>query len=159
VVRGDKCRDSSGAGSGSRLSDAWRGVPGLPGAELAICDTYVRDAYRQGCSVRDACDAWYSGAYLLETVPSVLYILMRHGDDLEDAIVHAINDTVDNDTIEAIVGAAVGALHGEVAIPQRWLAKLSGRTTEQVEGKIWALLDQARCMWWTSGQLPDGDRA
>ena len=37
----------------------------------------------------EACDDWYSGAYLLETVPSVLYILMRHAHDPEEAIVRA----------------------------------------------------------------------
>jgi len=55
----------------------------------------------------DTCNGWYSGSYLLETVPSVLYILMRHGDDPQEAIVRAVNDTN-----SAIAGAAVGALHG-----------------------------------------------
>jgi ADP-ribosylglycohydrolase len=43
-------------------------------------------------------------------VPTVIYILMRHGHDPEEAIVRAVNDTKDNDTVAAIVGAAVGAL-------------------------------------------------
>ena len=43
----------------------------------------------------------------METVPSVLYILMRHGDDPEQAIIRAATDTYDNDTIATIVGAAV----------------------------------------------------
>jgi len=38
------------------------------------------------------------GAFLLETVPSVIYILMRHGNDPEESIVRAVNDTKDNDT-------------------------------------------------------------
>ena len=38
---------------------------------------------------------------------------------LEEAIVRAVNDTRDNDTIAAIVGAAVGALHGKSALPDR----------------------------------------
>jgi hypothetical protein len=37
----------------------------------------------------EACNGWYSGAFLLETVPSVLYILERHGNDPEDAITRA----------------------------------------------------------------------
>ena len=41
----------------------------------------VRWAWDAKLAVREACDAWYSGAYLLETLPSVLYILMRHGHD------------------------------------------------------------------------------
>jgi ADP-ribosylglycohydrolase len=55
---------------------------------------------------------WYSGAFLLETVPSVLYILERHGNDPEEAIIRAVNDTRDNKTVAAIVGAAVEAPHG-----------------------------------------------
>ncbi|HXH25319.1 MAG TPA: ADP-ribosylglycohydrolase family protein [Vicinamibacterales bacterium] len=51
-----------------------------------------------------------SRAYLVETVPCAVYILMRYGQDPEEAIVRAVNDTVDNDTTAAIVGAAVGAL-------------------------------------------------
>jgi ADP-ribosylglycohydrolase len=55
----------------------------------------VSQAYEMGLSVEEACNTWYSGAYLLETVPSVIYILMKHGDNLEEAIVRAVNDTKD----------------------------------------------------------------
>ena len=95
----------------------------------------------------DACNQWYSGAYLLETMPSVIYILMRHGHDPEEAIVRAVNDTKDNDTIAAIVGAAVGALHGRDAIPERWVANLSGRTTDRDDGRIFELIREARSRW------------
>jgi ADP-ribosyl-[dinitrogen reductase] hydrolase len=103
----------------------------------------VTDAYSRSLSVKEACSWWYSGAYLLETVPSVIYILMRHADDLEQAIVRAVNDTKDNDTIAAIVGAAVGALHGKQAIPKRWIQNLSGRTNERNDGKVFDLMQMA----------------
>lgn len=48
-----------------------------------------------------------------------------------------MNDTRDNDTVAAIVGAAVGALHGKSALPARWIRNLLGRTNEK-------LIDQAR---------------
>jgi ADP-ribosylglycohydrolase len=108
----------------------------------------VGEAHRRGLTVVEACDQWYSGAFLLETVPSVLFILMRHGNDLEEAIVRAVNDTKDNDTIAAIVGAAVGALHGKRRIPDRWLSNLSGRTGENDDGKVFHLLEEARRLWW-----------
>jgi ADP-ribosyl-[dinitrogen reductase] hydrolase len=108
----------------------------------------VGEAYRQGLSVLDACNHWYSGAFLLETVPSVILILMRHGESFEEAIIRAVNDTKDNDTMGAIVGAAMGALHGKDKIPGEWIAKLSGRTTETDDGKIFALLGEARRLWW-----------
>jgi ADP-ribosyl-[dinitrogen reductase] hydrolase len=108
----------------------------------------VRNAYDQGLSVLEAAKEWYSGAYLLETIPSVIYILMRHGHNLEEAIIRAVNDTKDNDTIAAIVGAAVGALHGKKAIPKRWIRDLSSRTTDRDGGRIFELLNEAKSLWW-----------
>lgn len=111
-------------------------------------DGRVRDAYRRGLSTLEACESWGSGAYLMETVPSVLYILMRHGHDPEEAIVRAVNDTYDNDTVGAVVGAAVGALHGRRALPERWIRGLSGRTAESDDGRVFSLLAEARQLWW-----------
>lgn len=104
----------------------------------------VSRASQSNISTVDACNTWYSGAFLLETVPSVLYILMRHAHDPEEAIIRAVNDTKDNDTIAAIVGAAVGALHGKNALPHRWINNLSGRTTLEDDGKVLELIEQAK---------------
>ena len=65
----------------------------------------------------EACDEWRSCAHWLEAVPSVLSILMRHGAGPEEALVRAVNHAKDNDTVAAIVGAAVGALHGASGLP------------------------------------------
>jgi ADP-ribosylglycohydrolase len=105
-------------------------------------------ANEQNLSVVEACNAWYSGAFLLETLPSVIYILMRHGHNPEEAIARAVNDTKDNDTIAAIIGAAVGALHGKKAIPKRWIENLSGRTTNSDDGRIFELIEEARKAFW-----------
>jgi ADP-ribosylglycohydrolase len=86
----------------------------------------VRWAQERNLPVLEACQSWHSGAYLLES------------------IVRAVNDTKDNDTIAAIVGAAARALHGKSAIPQRWIDALSGRTTDSDNGKIFALISRAR---------------
>ena len=104
-------------------------------------------AWNNQLSVRQAGDIWYSGAFLLETMPTVLYILMRHGNDPVEAIVRAVNDTKDNDTIAAIVGAAAGALHGKAALPERWVKNLSGRTTDSDDGRVFELLALARERW------------
>jgi len=90
-----------------------------------------------------------------KTVPTVLYLLMRHGRDPEEAIVRAVNDTKDNDTIAAIVGAAVGALHGAGALPARWRDGLLGRTTADDDGRVFELLD--RVGEWTRSQSVGGD--
>ena len=111
-------------------------------------DQALRWAEAENLSVQQACDAWHSGAYVLETVPSVLWTLMRHAHDPEEAIVRAVNDTWDNDTTGAIVGAVVGALHGSRAIPPRWIQNLVGRTGDSDDGRVPELIRQARkCFW------------
>jgi ADP-ribosylglycohydrolase len=124
--------------------------PDYQGSLWRFVEEKVPAAFEQGLSTLEACESWYSGAYLLETVPCVLYILMRHGDDPETAMVRAINDTRDNDTIAAIVGAAVGALHRREALPDRWVEKLTGRTTDSDDGRVFELIEEARERWWES---------
>ena len=121
---------------------------GFRGALWQLLEQAVMSAHRNRLSTAEACNQWHSGAYLLETVPSAIYILMRHGHDPEEAIIRAVNDTWDNDTVAAIVGAAVGALHGRHGLPERWIRGLSGRTKEGDEGRIFELLKQARQQWW-----------
>ena len=41
----------------------------------------------QNLTVLQACNLWHSGAFLMETVPCVLYILMKHGNNAEEAII------------------------------------------------------------------------
>ncbi|HKG90473.1 MAG TPA: DUF6569 family protein [Gemmatimonadaceae bacterium] len=120
---------------------------GYAGPLWRFVDTRVRDALRAGLPSRHACDGWYSGAYLLETVPSALYILAQYAHDPEEAIVRAVNDTRDNDTVAAIVGAAVGALHGRSGLPPRWADGLLGRTGASDDGRVFALIDEARVRW------------
>jgi ADP-ribosyl-[dinitrogen reductase] hydrolase len=129
---------AEGAGYRSRVpGDGFRG---------GLCDRVeqeVLSAMTAGTSVLEAAERWHSGAYLLETVPCALLILARHGDDPEEAIVRAVNDTKDNDTVAALVGAAVGALHGEAALPTRWRERLLGRTREEDDGHVQELTDRA----------------
>lgn len=120
---------------------------GYEGTLSRVVYTQTRWAYRRGLPARDACETWYSGAFLVESMPSALYILMRHSDDPEEAIVRAVNDTRDNDTIAALVGAAAGALHGRRGLPARWIDNLLGRTGPDDDGAVFHLLDAARRLW------------
>lgn len=86
---------------------ATRGAPvEFNGTLTGLVKQHVIPAYAARESVVTACGRWYSGAYCLETVPSVLFILARFGHDPERAILEAVNNTKDNDTVAAIVGAA-----------------------------------------------------
>ena len=125
TARGGKFKDQNG-----RFSD--------------LVERWLADAHARGLDTLTACNEWHSGAYLLETVPCVLYILSRHAHDPEEAMVRAVNDTRDNDTVAAIVGAAVGALHGASKLPGRWRADLLGRTAASDDGRVHGLIEQAR---------------
>lgn len=133
--------------------------PGLPyqGSLWRFVDQEVRQAIKQNWSTLEACERWHSGAYLLETMPCVLYILARYGDNPEEAIVRAVNDTRDNDTIAAIVGAAVGALHGRAGLPGRWISSLLGRTTADDDWHIFELIESAKETFWHAGPLLTSD--
>lgn len=106
----------------------------------------VSEALRKGMTVSEACNWWGSGSNLFETVPSVIYILATHAENPEQAMIRAVNDTKDNDTIAAIVGAAIGALHGTRSFPERWVHGLSGRTRAGTNdsGEIFKLILAAR---------------
>ena len=58
--------------------------------------------------------------------------------------------TKDNDTVAAIVGSAVGALHGRNGLPARWIENLLGRTTDSDDGRVFELLEAARVKWWST---------
>ena len=130
--------------TGQQYSPRGGWYTGQAGTFSQLVARRIDDACDRGWSVPDACDAFYSGAYVLETLPCVIYLLMRCAHDPEEAIVRAVNDTYDNDTVAAIVGAAVGALHGLDALPRRWRDGLTGRTGADDAGRMFEILDQAR---------------
>lgn len=113
--------------------------PGFNGTLSEMIRAHLIPALEQDLSVLDACTRWHSGAYLLETVPCVLYILAKLGHDPEAAILAAVNDTKDNDTIAAIVGTAVGALHGLSKFPPAWHEGLIGRLGSHDDGRVMQL--------------------
>lgn len=129
--------------TGSLYEPRSNAVSGFSGSLCDFLEQELPTAYRQGKSVREACDRWYSGAYLLETVPAALLILTNYGQDPQEAVVRAVNDTKDNDTIAAVVGAAVGALHGKQNLPQRWISNLLGRTALNDDGRVFKLIEKA----------------
>jgi ADP-ribosyl-[dinitrogen reductase] hydrolase len=119
-------------------------MPGLTyrGSIANFVQQEVGRALASNWTVEQAGKTWGSGAYLLETLPSALYILARYSGDPEQAILRAVNDTRDNDSIAAIVGAAVGALHGKSALPERWISGLLGRT-KRAQRRARLLADRA----------------
>ena len=108
----------------------------------------VNQAWDENWTTLQASNTWGSGAYLLETIPNVLLNLMKYSRDPEQAIIRAVNDTRDNDTVAAIVGAAIGALHGKSSLPERWIKGLLGRTNASNDGHIFDLIQQVKQKFW-----------
>jgi len=53
-------------------------------------------------------------------VASALWAFLRYGTKAEECVIHAVNFGGDTDTVGAMAGALVGALHGASWIPARW---------------------------------------
>ncbi|MBL0939022.1 MAG: ADP-ribosylglycohydrolase family protein [Gemmatimonadaceae bacterium] len=113
------------------------------GSLSGFLDIHVRDALKRKRTVRDTGAEWNSGAFLLETVPAVMHIVSQHGHDPHEAMLVAVNDTRDNDTIAAIVGAAMGAAHGTAWMPAPWTEQLLGRITGDDDGRLFDVVDAA----------------
>jgi ADP-ribosyl-[dinitrogen reductase] hydrolase len=126
------------------IAYAPRGAAAVQAPTWRAAQIDVRRALDGGLPTLTALNRWHSGAYLLETVPCVLLLLARYADDPEEAVVRAVNDTKDNDTIAAIVGAAMGALYGTAAWPRRWVDGLTGTLQGGDEGAVQHLIARAK---------------
>ncbi len=80
-----------------------------------------------GRSADEAFDHFFNGAFVLETTPIVLWLLLTYADDPEEGLVAAVMGGRDADTTAAILGNLLGALHGDGALPARWLGDLEDR--------------------------------
>jgi len=69
------------------------------------------------------------------SVPTAIYCFLGHPDNLEEAIVHAVNLGGDTDTIAAMAGAAAGARNGGGAIPGRWISNMENDDPKGNNGK------------------------
>ncbi len=70
------------------------------------------DARQRGLTAAQAMREWGSGPYLLELVPSMLYVLERHAANPAEALRQATRGPLDPSSLGALVGASMGALHG-----------------------------------------------
>jgi ADP-ribosyl-[dinitrogen reductase] hydrolase len=65
-------------------------------------------------------------AFVLDSLRAALWAVL-HRPTFEDAVIEIVNRGNDCDTVGAMTGALAGALHGEEAIPRRWLDVLEPR--------------------------------
>lgn len=114
------------------------------GSLCEFIEQEVIPAHRNPDPVRAARERWYSGAYLLETVPTALSIIAEHLHDPRTAILEAVNRSWDNDTIAGLVASAMGMRHGRDAFDAQWLQALRAHPPahpEDVLGNAFALLE------------------
>ncbi|MCM2270116.1 MAG: ADP-ribosylglycohydrolase family protein [Thermoanaerobaculia bacterium] len=64
-----------------------------------------------------------------EALAMAVYAALAHADDPRAALRLAINHSGDSDSVGALCGSLLGALHGEGALPVEWLEALEGRAT------------------------------
>ena len=62
-----------------------------------------------------------------KALPSVFLILLKHGDDFENALVQNVMAGGDSAARGMMLGIILGAAHGVRAIPERWIELISAR--------------------------------
>lgn len=73
-----------------------------------------------------------------EALAMAVYAAASFRDAPRFALCFAVNHSGDSDSVGALCGNLVGALHGEEALPEEWLAALEGRATiERLADDLW----------------------
>ncbi len=69
-----------------------------------------------------------NGIRASQAVAAALWAFLRYGEDPEECVIRAVAFGGDTDTIGAMAGALVGALHGQSWIPARWYDNIENGT-------------------------------
>ncbi len=79
---------------------------------------------KRSVSTSEAAEALKTTGYVVHTVPFALYCYLRYGDSPLLALQECISAGGDTDSIAAILGAWLGARHGEGGLPAHLLAEI-----------------------------------
>jgi ADP-ribosylglycohydrolase len=74
-----------------------------------------------------------NGIRASQAVAAALWAFLRYGKTPEECVIRAVNFGGDTDTIGAMAGALVGALHGSLWIPARWHDNIENGTRDRDE--------------------------
>ena len=80
-----------------------------------------------------------ASGYVVDTVQTVLHCVSSHT-DFEAAVIAAVNQGDDADTTGALVGMLAGARCGALALPGRWLGRLSRTVVRDITDQASALV-------------------
>jgi ADP-ribosyl-[dinitrogen reductase] hydrolase len=84
----------------------------------------ARDLAVRRASTQEAASACGTSGFVLHSVSFATFGLLRYGSDPLLAMTEVINAGGDTDSTAAILGAWLGALHGEAALPRALIAKI-----------------------------------
>ncbi|MEU7694028.1 ADP-ribosylglycohydrolase family protein [Microbispora hainanensis] len=64
-----------------------------------------------------------------EALAIAVYCALVSGDDIERALLRAVNHSGDSDSTGSLCGNILGTVYGDTALPERWVSRLEGRDT------------------------------
>ncbi len=93
-------------------------------SQLGSALDQARDLAQKGVSTCEAAKSCGTSGFVVHTVSFATFIFLRYGDDRLFAITEAISAGGDTDSIGAIVGGWLGALHGTKLMPGELLDRI-----------------------------------
>ena len=108
----------------------------VPYRALPAAEYFKRADAAAKLPVSEAVEELGQSCPLEKALPAVFAILLRHGDDLETALIENVMAGGDSAARGLVLGTILGAAHGRRAIPERWMEPLRAR------GKIATFLAQ-----------------
>jgi ADP-ribosylglycohydrolase len=116
---------------GVSIPSALQAAAGFPYKALTA-EAYLRRAEEtRSLSTPEAVKELGQSCGMEKAFPSMLAILLRHGDDPETALIENVMAGGDSAARGMALGTLLGAAHGRRAIPERWIGQL--RCRGQVE--------------------------
>lgn len=92
-------------------------------------ERYLQEAEAvSGLSTAEAVEELGQSCPLDKALPAVFAILLRHGEDLETALVENVMAGGDSAARALVLGMILGAGHGRRAVPEHWIEPLQART-------------------------------
>ena len=112
---------------GVSIPSALRTTANLPFKALPAADYLGRAEAVTTIPTVEAVEELGQSCPLDKALPAALAILLRHGDDLETALIENVMAGGDSAARGLVLGTILGAAHGQRAIPPRWIEGLEAR--------------------------------
>ena len=93
-------------------------------AELGRAIDLARELALAGAETAEAAGTCGASGYVVHAVLFATFCFLRYGDDPLRSLTEAISAGGDTDTIGAILGGWLGALHGESGLPDDLIARI-----------------------------------